>query len=254
MKDLLRKALRGLGIGLARTPPWARALGPAVDGEAEILARVRPFTMTSDERIAALVRAAASVVDRGIPGDLAECGVWRGGSMMAAALTLLARGDTSRHLYLYDTFQGMSEPTDRDVSFDGQSARTQLQQAERGTGIWCEAGLADVRENLRSTGYPAEKLHFVEGKVEDTIPGVLPGPLAILRLDTDWYESTKHELAHLYPLLAPGGVLIIDDYGHWVGAKQAVDEYFAARGEQVRLDEIDYTGRLMIRGADRPRT
>ena len=95
-----------------------------------------------------------------------------------------------------------------------------------------------------ATGYPAERLHFVEGKVEDTIPEQAPERIALLRLDTDWYESTRHELEHLYPRLSPGGVLIIDDYGHWEGARQAVDEYF--KGE-VYLHRIDYTGRLAIK-------
>jgi O-methyltransferase len=248
---LLRGALEGLGLVREKPRRWHELLGPARPGEAEIIARVSTFTMTTEQRLAAVVRAVHHLVDLQVPGDVAECGVWRGGSMMAAALALLARGETSRHLYLYDTFAGMSAPTERDRSFDGRSAQVQLDEAERGTGIWCYAGRAEVEENLRSTGYPADRLHFVEGKVEDTIPGVLPGGLALLRLDTDWYESTRHELQHLYPLLQPGGVLIIDDYGHWEGARRAVDEYFAARHQEAKLAEIDYTGRLHLRRAGR---
>jgi len=249
MSRLLRRALEELGLVRERTRPFEELLGPARPGEAEIIARVKPFTMTTEQRLAAVIRAVHRIADQGIPGDLAECGVWRGGSMMAAALALLARGDTRRHLYLYDTFEGMSEPTAEDRSFDGRSAKAQLDEAERGTGIWCFAGKAEVEANLRSTGYPADQLHFVEGKVEDTIPGVLPGPLALWRLDTDWYQSTRHELRHLYPLLQPRGVLIVDDYGHWEGARRAVDEFFGARRERARLAEIDYTGRLHLKRA-----
>jgi hypothetical protein len=90
-------------------------------------------------------------------------------------------------------------------------------------------------------------MHFVKGKVEDTIPASTPDRIAILRLDTDWYASTRHELEHLYPLLAPGGVLIIDDYGHWEGCRQAVDEYFASRNLQVLLNRVDYTGRIAVK-------
>jgi hypothetical protein len=104
-----------------------------------------------------------------------------------------------------------------------------------------------VKETLRATGYPAERLHFVVGPVEETIPREVPPGIALLRLDTDWYESTKHELEHLYPLLADGGALIIDDYGHWEGCKRAVDEYFAASPPPVLLSRIDYTGRVAIK-------
>ncbi len=100
---------------------------------------------------------------------------------------------------------------------------------------------------MASTGYPEERLHFVKGKVEETIPGDLPGKIALLRLDTDWYESTRHELEHLWPLLVPGGVLIIDDYGHWAGARRAVDEFFADRVDAPLLNRVDYTARVGVK-------
>jgi O-methyltransferase len=112
--------------------------------------------------------------------------------------------------------------------------------------LWCIASLDDVRANLLSTGYPANQIHFVPGKVEQTIPKTLPERLALLRLDTDWYESTKHELEHLYPRLSNDGVLIIDDYGHWRGAREAVDEFFL-RSRHPLLHRLDYTGRLMLK-------
>lgn len=98
---------------------------------------------------------------------------------------------------------------------------------------------------MQSTNYPAEMLVFIKGKVEDTIPKTMPKHIALLRLDTDWYESTKHELLHLYPLLSKSGVLIIDDYGYWAGSKKAVDEYFS-KGEML-LNRIDYTSRIAIK-------
>jgi len=211
------------------------------------VARVKPFTLTSVERIAALLNAVNYVVTNHIPGDIAECGVWRGGSMMAVALALLSRGETSRALYLYDTYEGMSEPTQHDRSHDGVSAADQLARTPRGTGDWCYASLEDVRSNLLATGYPKDKIHLVKGKVEETIPGTLPEHLSLLRLDTDWYESTKHELTHLFPLLDPKGVLILDDYGHWLGAKKAVDEYFREHPASVFLHRIDSTGRILVR-------
>ena len=109
------------------------------------------------------------------------------------------------------------------------------------------ASLEDVKKNLTASGYPPERIHYIQGKVEDTIPDTAPTQICMLRLDTDWYESTRHELAHLYPLLSRHGVLVIDDYGHWQGARQAVDEYFAARPEPVYLHRVDYTARLVVR-------
>lgn len=238
----LRRRLRG-----DATPA---ALPPDIDAQArDIIAAVRPYTMTSPERLFASIEAARYAVAAGIPGDIVECGVWRGGSMMAAALALKTRGDTSRELYLFDTFEGMSAPTDKDVAIDGKTA-SELLETPRSTASdspWCYAGLDDVRANLLSTGYPAERIHFVQGKVEDTLPARAPQSIAVLRLDTDWYESTRHELEHLYPRLSPGGVLIIDDYGHWEGCRKAVDEYFAQKGIPLLLARIDYTGRMALK-------
>jgi hypothetical protein len=99
-----------------------------------------------------------------------------------------------------------------------------------------------------ATGYPAERVHLVRGPVEETLPAAAPERLALLRLDTDWYASTRHELEHLYPRLVDGGVLIVDDYGHWQGARQAVDEYFAGTAPPPLLHRIDYTARIGVKG------
>jgi len=244
----IQGALGRFGLELTTAQDRARAtLADLSEADRAIVERVAPFTMTSHERRASLLGAIDHIVKHRVPGAIVECGVWRGGSMMAAALALMARGDTSRELWLYDTYTGMSEPTAADASHRGESAAAQLARTKRGQGVWCEAGLDDVRANLLSTGYPQERIHFVEGKVEDTIPAALPGTTALLRLDTDWYESTRHELVHLYPLLSRHGVLVIDDYGHWQGAKKAVDEFFAGRAEPAFLHRVDYTARLLVK-------
>jgi O-methyltransferase len=206
-------------------------------------------TMTSVERMYALHRATGYVVRAGVPGAIVECGVWRGGSSMMAALTLMSKGDTSRELWLYDTFEGMPEPTESDIAAPtGASARRDWESAQRGDhNAWCYASVDEVRANMGETRYPQERLHFIKGKVEDTIPGDIPEEIAILRLDTDWYESTRHELEYLFPRLVPGGVLILDDYGYWAGARKAVDEYFAEHGIVMLLSRIDDTGRMGIK-------
>ncbi len=207
----------------------------------DIIARVMPFTMTTPQRVAAVRQAVQYVEANDIPGAFVECGVWKGGSSMAAALSF----KTPRPFYLFDTFEGMTAPTAEDVrASDGRGADAVLGAADKGAHVWCESGLAEVQANMRSTGYPEGLVTCVKGMVEDTIPANAPDQIAILRLDTDWYASTRHELEHLYPRLSPGGVLIIDDYGYWEGARKAVDEYFAGR---VLLHRIDDTGRMTIK-------
>lgn len=223
-------------------------LPPDIDPSARsVIEAVAPFTMTSPERILAFRDAVEHVCRHSIEGDIVECGVWRGGSMMAAALTLLEIGH-ERRLHLFDTFEGMPPPGEDDRDIGDVAAEELLAGEDRETGsTWAFGPLADVRRNLDSTGYPAELVRFIQGRVEETIPAEAPDRIAVLRLDTDWYESTRHELVHLYPRLAVGGVLIIDDYGHWKGARKAVDEYIAATGARLLLSRIDYTGRMAVK-------
>lgn len=220
-----------------------------------IVKQVRPYTMTSPLRIEALLKAVRYCAARELPGAFVECGVWRGGSVMAMLLQSLELGVSDRDVYLYDTFEGMTEPTEKDTSaFEPPALDTWQKPTESGERAWDELFKPEVfnedlvREVLTGTGYPGEHLHFVRGPVEQTIPDTMPEQIAILRLDTDWYESTLHELEHLYPRLVSGGVLIIDDYGHWEGARAAVDEYLAREDvAPLLLHRIDYTGRAAIK-------
>lgn len=219
---------------------------PHING---VIQRVRPYTMTSPERIAALCNAVEYVARCGIPGAFVECGVWRGGSCMAAAMTLLHLGKADIDIYLFDTFAGMPPPTAVDrLALTGEQATAVLARSDRRTSNeWAYSPLEEVRRNLAGTRYPPDKIHLIAGKVEDTLPARAPGQISLLRLDTDWYESTRRELIHLFPRLAIGGVLIIDDYGHWSGARQAVDEYIAEHKLRILLNRIDYTGRIAVK-------
>lgn len=217
--------------------------------EIEIIRFVQPYTMTTPERVFALIHAVRHIVAAGIPGSIVECGVWRGGSMMAVARTLLRSGCNDRELYLFDTYEGMPRPSEYDVSVTGAPAADEFDKRKTAedASAWCLATLDDVAANLSLTGYPEDNLRFVKGKVEVTIPGAAPEKIALLRLDTDWYESTRHELRHLYPRLSPGGVLIIDDYGHWQGARKATDEYLAENRISILLNRVDNTGRIAVK-------
>ncbi|MFC8077051.1 TylF/MycF/NovP-related O-methyltransferase [Streptomyces sp. NPDC057307] len=216
------------------------------DGAKEIIRAVKPFTMTSPERLNAFILATRHVVRHNIPGDIVECGVWRGGSMQACAKTLLALGETDRDLHLFDTFEGMPPPTAEDLRRDGKSAEDLLAAQGKDRPIWAIASLEDVQAGFEQVPYPGERVHYVQGLVEDTVPQQAPEQISILRLDTDWYASTKHELEFLYPRLVSGGVLLIDDYGYWQGSRQAVDEFLEKTGERLLMLRMD-EGRIAVK-------
>ncbi len=209
--------------------------------------KCKNFTMTSLQRMNALYKATEYVIKNKIPGDIVECGVWKGGSMMLTSLILLKSNEINRKIYLYDTYEGMSKPTDHDVSFDNIKAQNNKNKFKKEKIQWVFAPLEEVKQNLYSTGYPKENLIFIKGKVENTIPGTIPNKISILRLDTDWYESTYHELNHLFPLLSENGILIIDDYGYWKGAKEATDKYIKENKIKIFLNRIDFSGRIGIK-------
>jgi O-methyltransferase len=255
---MLRSRLRG---GWRRRPkaqesaPPQESLASLSPADRRIVERAWPFTMTSVERLTALIDAVRYCAKRGVPGAMAECGVWLGGSVLTILLTLQDEGADDRDVFLYDTFEGMTRPTEHDVSaYDAPALEGWDDDRGRITGHWW-AGYFDpdvlnldaVREIVLSSGYDQGRVHFVQGPVEDTLPDFAPEELALLRLDTDWYESTRHELIHLYPRLADGGVLIVDDYGHWEGCRRAVDEYFAAVAEPLLFGRVDYTARIAIK-------
>jgi len=208
----------------------------------EVYAQCKEYTMTSRERAFALCQATKYIVKAGIPGDFVECGVWRGGSAMIIASTLAKLQSQDRKIYLYDTFSGMTQPSEEDFDlFKKKKAEEKWQKEQRAEhNQWDFASLEEVKKNMQLTEYPQEKLVFVKGKVEETIPKTIPAEIALLRLDTDWHASTKHELEELFPVLKKGGVLIVDDYGHWAGSKKAVDEYFSDKN--IFLSRVDYAG------------
>ena len=216
----------------------------------EIIAKVLPRTMTGLPKLDPLVEAVRYVVKHQIPGDIVECGVWRGGSIEAMALTLLSLGETTRELHLFDTFEGMPAPTEEDIrrrkGGDTITAAEALANSDKSSKVWAIAGLDDVREAMTESGYPEDKIVYHQGMVEDTVPDQAPEQIAILRLDTDWYASTKHELETLWDRLSPGGVLMIDDYGDWEGARKATEEWLESIGAVLFLVPMG-SGRILVK-------
>ena len=235
--------------GIVDPNPYAPFMSDEPEWVLDIVERVRPYTMTPPERVASLCHAIEYVTRRELPGEVVECGVWRGGSMMAAALALVHFKDTARSIYLFDTYEGMTSPTqtDKRVGLD-LLASAMLAGVPRSHHLWGISSIEEVKANLRSTGYPAEKLHFIKGPVERTIPDHAPDQICLLRLDTDWYDSTRHELVHLYPRVRAGGVLILDDYGWWEGQRKATDEYIRQGNLALLLIRTDpLGGRIAIK-------
>jgi hypothetical protein len=222
----------------------------------EIHQRVSGLTMSTPALNYALYRATEYISRTGIPGDIVEAGVWRGGSAMVCALTLADLGDTSRRIFMYDTFDGSwGKPSEVDGTIYGRSPEdtmadytASLDQRRDREALDPEGiSVSAVRSSLMTTGYPEENLVFVEGLVEETMPGIIPDRIALLRLDTDFYESTYHELAHLFPRLEPGGILLIDDYPTETGATVAVDRYFEETGHRIFLARVDVQGRIGVK-------
>jgi hypothetical protein len=247
MRKLITRPIKGLfhrlGYELVPTTPSTAASDYPVDFEAveiDEYVSVAPYTMAGPERTVSLIRAVRYLVQNNIAGDIVECGVWKGGSMMAVARTLLNLKQ-NRRLWLYDTYEGFSPPTKEDISTCGFSAQKDFESN------YYRVSIESVRQAVLSTGYSPALVNFVKGKVEETIPSQVPDQIALLRLDTDWYESTKHELEHLFPRLARGGVLIVDDYGHWKGARKATDEYFETKKIPMLLNRIDFSARFGVK-------
>jgi O-methyltransferase len=211
--------------------------------------QVRGHTMCSLERLATLWQQVRYLDRAGLEGALVECGTWRGGSVGMMALAHQAGSQPTRAIHLFDSFEGLPEPTaaDGNKAIDYSSGRTSgsLQSIGR-----CEGPLEDNKDLLeRRIGYPSDLLRYHVGWFQDTVAKAAPsiGPIAMLRLDGDWYESTKVCLDALEPLVVPGGVIVIDDYGHWEGCRRAVDEYLEAHPPPVLLHHVDYTGRYWLK-------
>ena len=253
MKNFAKKIIDNLGYKITKKEKSLTNDGIPVDiidpYFIDLFKKFHAFTFTSIEPMYSLYQSVKYIINNDIPGDFVECGVWKGGSAMLIAKILLDANVTDRKLYLYDTFEGMSEPTNKDVDFNGNTAMNLLKDADKfeQKSIWCYSAIDEVKENLYATNYPKENFIFIQGKVEDTIPQTIPSIISLLRLDTDWYESTYHELIHLYPLLSNKGILIIDDYGHWKGSREATDNYFKEHNIKMLLNRVDYTVRVGIK-------
>lgn len=180
------------------------------------------------------------VISEKVPGAFVECGVWLGGSAGLMGLAL-KRLKENRGLHLLDSFEGLPEPGPKDGKkageYSGGRGEGRLSPISR-----CEATLQQVRKFLfERLKLDSTRIQFHVGWFQETVPAIAGKlkPIAILRLDGDWYESTKICLEHLYPNLSPGGVLVLDDYYCWEGCRKATDEYRQVHGIVAPLVRVD---------------
>ena len=208
------------------------------------------LSMVSVDRLWAVMQATKYIVKNNLKGDLVECGVWKGGCSLAMAMVLKDL-KVNKKIFLFDTFMGMTEPTDYDKTCDDVSAKKKFEESQTSSqNKWCYASIEDVKEEFRKLNLE-NNVVFIKGDVLDTLNNEenIPNRISLLRLDTDWYESTKHEMRILFPRLQKNGILLIDDYGHWQGTRKAIEEYFSENSQynNYLIWKTDFTGRGLIK-------
>ena len=248
LNKVLREALKGIRkiLGLRDAQPEF-----PIDFSRKTIAlckKVKPFTMTSYERIAVLEMGIKYLVKQNVPGDMVECGVARGGSILVMAMTLVNMQAVDRRLWLYDTFEGMPEPTEYDLGRYGTNAiKKYHKHLEGNVSKWINHPIEEVKSVIAKSEYPASNIRFIKGKVEDTLQKETPEQIAMLRLDTDFYESTKVEMDILYPKVSPGGLILLDDYYKWQGSKKAVDEFIETNKICIFWSRIDSNSAIGVK-------
>ena len=204
--------------------------------------KCNPFSMIRDDRFVANAQAIEYILDKNIQGDIVEVGVWKGGSIISMLMTLQKNNSLNRNVHLYDTFSGMTPHTDKDFDQDNRTAESLISSDP----FWlCISSLDEVKNNIKvSSDYPEDLIKYHVGDICKN--EYIPEKIAFLRLDTDWYESTKCELEMFYNSVASGGVIMLDDYGHWQGCKRAVDEFLKDKPD-IKIINIDYTGVFFLK-------
>lgn len=254
IKNLIKKTINKLGYNISKTnaKQYNNLLPQDLDEDFVSIFQSNPNIGHFTEKLYTTYKATEYIVKNNIRGDLVECGVLEGRQIVIMALTLVKLGETSRKIYLYDTFEGMTEPGIYDFkkarnisSKDNHNKWLKLKRDN--FNLYCYSPIDQVKKNVYSSGYPEENFIFVKGDIKKTAPNNFHEKIAFLRLDTDWYELTKHELECFYELLVKKGVLVIDDYGSWYGSRKAVDDYFSEKDLNPLLIRTQRSERLILK-------
>lgn len=223
---------------------WKNNIPEISEENKNLIDFINDYSLTPLIRRWNLIKALHYINQSELEGDIVECGIWRGGNLfLAKKIQDLYYKKIKRTFYGYDTFEGMPEPSIYDGQKIIQIYKNFLKKNER----WTKASLEDVENSIKKLFLSLDNFNLIKGKVEDTLIDKknLPSKISLLRLDTDFYQSTKVELEILYPLLVQKGVLIIDDYGDFIGCRKAVDDYFS--NKNVLMISIDKSCRIIIK-------
>jgi hypothetical protein len=254
MKKLIKKIIKLFGYEIISNNDWLRKnenyIAEISKNESAILNNIKDYTMTSIPSQWSLIQSINHVIRNNVEGSFVECGIFRGGNIILMS-KLLEKHKVEKNIFAYDTFEGMPLPGEDDLDLRGNSSIDkflELKNYEKEGSQWCYCNIQDVKSNIKKFNINYLKnINFIKGKVEETLLDVknLPKKISLLRLDTDFYSSTKIELNILFPLLEKNGILIVDDYGHFMGAKKAVDEFFYEK--KAWFHRVDYSTRLLIK-------
>ncbi len=216
----------------------------------KLISVISKYSMTPTIRIYNLLQALRHIKQKNIDGDLVECGVWKGGNVILFKKFLENElKNSNKKIFAYDTYEGMNQPSELDYNLTNKVSADILLKKEKNknSNIWGISKIEEVKKNISENVKSLNDINFIKGEVEQTLNHEknLPSKISLLRLDTDWYLSTKKELEVLYERVSSGGIVIIDDYGHWNGSKKAVDEFFS--NKYVWMHYVDYACRLIIK-------
>tara|TARA_A100001015_G_scaffold311585_2_gene415122 strand:+ start:173 stop:943 length:771 start_codon:yes stop_codon:yes gene_type:complete len=253
LKKLIKKLVNYTNFRIVHKNDWyerqVNLIPEIVEDELNFIKNLEKYSMCPPAAHWSIIQSIKHISKKNIAGDLVECGVFKGGNLILMN-HIMQKLNLKKKIFAFDTYDGMSEPTIYDKDLKDIPADKTFKKYNIRNEKWCYGSLEEVKRNINlfDKGYKSN-FFFIKGKVEDTLKKSenIPEKISLLRLDTDFYESTKIELEVLYPRLSKGGVLIIDDYGHWKGSQKAVDEYFDLKKNFHFLHRIDYGTRLLIK-------
>lgn len=252
LRTIIKLILNKFGYSIISNKDWMKKMEnlivEASDEEIGEFEKINKISLTSLPNKWSLIQSLKHVKNNNLPGDIVETGVFKGANLILIN-NFLKKFHIDKKIFAYDTYSGQSEPTDLDFDIKGTSMKKKFSDYKKKNLAPVYCSLDDVKNNIEKYSQnDLDQLIFIKGKVEDTLVEEknLPSKISLLRLDTDFYESVKISLEILYPRLVSGGVLIIDDYGHFKGAKIAVDNFFKDK-KNIWMHRVDYTCRLIIK-------
>ena len=252
LKKIIKKILNRFSYKIISNNDWnakvENLIVEATKEDIQEFEKVDEISLTSYPNRWSLIQSLKYIEENNISGEIVETGVYKGANLILIN-NFLTKSNMHKKIFAFDTYEGQPDPSEKDFDIKGTKMieKFEVLKKKNVTPVFCS--LENVKKNiLNYSENDLEKIIFVKGKVEETLRSEknLPNKISLLRLDTDFYDSIKISLEILYPRLCKGGVLIIDDYGHFKGAQTAVDDFFNNK-KNIWMHRVDYTCRLIIK-------